>query len=290
MLKKDNTGNGTRAVSGIWLEMIRTVLSRVAPWSERLRVKNLMAALLLLLAVAACGRPLGHDGESPLAGPVMALVADADGDTIPDSLEGTGDFDRDTIPNYQDLDSDGDTIKDAYEAGDADLNTPPKDHDGDGDPDYLDLDSDNDTIPDKVEAGDTDGSTPPINTDNDALPDFLDPDSDDDGVPDKVEAGDADPATPPVDTDGDGLPDYRDSDSDNDGIPDGIDNCRLAPNPGQKDTNGNHIGDACDPHLVTFGGSCAVGGRPGRSAWLLAILFAAILLIFRRRSRERRPS
>jgi hypothetical protein len=86
---------------------------------------------------------------------------DADGDTIPDQIEGEGDFDGDTIPNYLDLDSDGDTIQDAEEAGDDDLCTPPANTDwgydssgnptGDDNPDFLDADSDNDGLSDERE-------------------------------------------------------------------------------------------------------------------------------------------
>ncbi|MFO0727445.1 MAG: Ig-like domain-containing protein [Myxococcota bacterium] len=137
-------------------------------------------------------------------------VADADGDGIPDDVEGTGDADNDGIPNFQDPDSDGDTISDA------------------------------------VEAGDHDPRTPPVDTDNDGTPDYLDTDADGDGVLDANEAGDADLVTPPIDTDHDGAPDYVDTDSDNDGVPDRTDNCRLITNADQADANSNGIGDACE--------------------------------------------
>ncbi len=121
---------------------------------------------------------------------------DADGDGIPDDVEGAGDADGDGTPNFQDTDADGDGIPDEVEgAGDAD---------GDGTPNYLDTDADGDGIPDSVEGtGDADG---------DSTPNYLDTDSDGDGIPDNVEgAGDAD---------GDHTPDYLDADSDNDRIPD----------------------------------------------------------------------
>jgi hypothetical protein len=43
------------------------------------------------------------------------ILGDADGDGIPDSVEGTGDADGDGTPNYLDLDSDNDGVSDATE-------------------------------------------------------------------------------------------------------------------------------------------------------------------------------
>lgn len=85
-------------------------------------------------------------------------IADADGDGIPDSVEGDGDPDGDTIPNRLDTDSDGDGILDATEGtGDQDF---------DGTPNYLDTDSDGDGATDAAEGtGDADG---------DGLPNYLD--------------------------------------------------------------------------------------------------------------------
>lgn len=68
---------------------------------------------------------------------------DADGDGIPDAVEGDGDADGDGLPDFLDLDADGDGIPDETEGAD--------DTDGDGIPDYLDLDADGDGIPDAVE-------------------------------------------------------------------------------------------------------------------------------------------
>jgi len=73
-------------------------------------------------------------------------IPDADGDGIPDSVEGAADPDGDSLPNFLDPDSDGDGLLDTVEAGADPAN--PADTDGDGTPDYLDLDSDNDGIPD----------------------------------------------------------------------------------------------------------------------------------------------
>lgn len=96
---------------------------------------------------------------------------DSDRDGILDSIEGTGDPDRDGLPNYLDPDSDGDGILDLIEgAGDTD---------GDLIPDFLDLDSDGDGISDEDEgAGDVDG---------DDIPNFRDLDSDGDTLSDRDE-------------------------------------------------------------------------------------------------------
>jgi hypothetical protein len=61
---------------------------------------------------------------------------DADGDTIPDNLEGSDDVDGDNLPNFQDPDSDGDGMLDQNEVGPDPSN--PLDRDNDGIPDYLD--------------------------------------------------------------------------------------------------------------------------------------------------------
>ncbi len=123
---------------------------------------------------------------------------DADNDTIPDSVELTGDVDLDGIPNYRDPDSDGDGFPDSVEGT--------GDPDGDNIPNYLDSDSDGDGIFDFVEgAGDFDG---------DGKPNYLDIDADNDGLLDVFETT--------ADTDGDGHRNFLDLDSDNDGIPDTV--------------------------------------------------------------------
>jgi ELWxxDGT repeat protein len=68
---------------------------------------------------------------------------DADGDGIPDLVEGDTDPDGDGIPSYADLDSDNDGLPDAFEGG-ADI-------DGDGVINAQDLDSDGDGLYDVVE-------------------------------------------------------------------------------------------------------------------------------------------
>ena len=82
---------------------------------------------------------------------------DADGDKIPDDVEGCKgqDEDADKSPNYVDPDADGDKVPDSVEAGPDPKK--PVDTDGDGKPDYLDQDSDNDGVPDGKEDLNADG-------------------------------------------------------------------------------------------------------------------------------------
>jgi hypothetical protein len=145
---------------------------------------------------------------------------DADGDTIPDSYEGTGDTDGDGTPDVSDQESDDDLISDYVEGiGDPD---------GDGIPNYLDDDSDGDGMADIDEgAGDADG---------DGIPDFLDPDGDGDGIDDAQELAVGldphDPTDAALDQDGDGLTAADEvniyhtlpgnPDSDGDGLNDGV--------------------------------------------------------------------
>ncbi|MCO4769591.1 MAG: hypothetical protein KDA24_06125 [Deltaproteobacteria bacterium] len=127
------------------------------------------------------------------------VEGDADGDGIPDEVEGDGDADGDGIPNYLDPDSDGDGIPDAMEGYD--------DTDGDGVPDYLDTDAD-----------------------GDGTPDGEDDDVDGDGISNEDEGT--------GDSDGDGIPDANDTDSDNDGVPDD-EEVAAGTDPGSSDTDGD---------------------------------------------------
>ncbi|WP_010520695.1 T9SS type B sorting domain-containing protein [Aquimarina agarivorans] len=124
------------------------------------------------------------------------------------------DFDRDGIPNSEDLDSDNDGIYDIVENNEA-----AKDADGDG---RVDTQSDSGTI------------TTIVNSDSDSNPDYLDVDSDNDGIIDHVEAMETANYIAPSGSDGDfnGVDDSYDSngtpvvlaDSDTDGTPDYLDN------------------------------------------------------------------
>ena len=85
---------------------------------------------------------------------------DADGDGIPNGVEGCGDSDGDSIPDCLDLDTDGDGFLDKDECPAL----PCRDTDGDGIPDFLDIDSDNDGLIDMEEKQ---HGTDPCNIDTD---------------------------------------------------------------------------------------------------------------------------
>ena len=128
------------------------------------------AVVIALLVSVACSAPGGprRDGGAPRTdasmgdndaggtprfdgGPVTGPCdgPDADGDGIPDALEGPGDPDMDGLGSSMDPDSDGDGIPDSTERGGR---CPPVDSDADLFPDFLDTDSDNDGLTDAEEA------------------------------------------------------------------------------------------------------------------------------------------
>jgi len=159
-------------------------------------------------------------GNPPVVNPDG--VASGAGVTPPDS-------DGDGVPDYRDVDSDNDSIRDLVEAGRADL-------DGDGMIGIIDgfSDADANGFDDNSVIRDV-GDLP--NSDTDTVPDYRDIDSDDDGVTDLVEVGGTDSnddgmidgfndnngdglddvvaliISPLPDGDGDGLADYRDTDT-----------------------------------------------------------------------------
>ena len=168
------------------------------------------------------------------------LDLDSDGDTIRDDHDGATDVDGDGVPNFLDLDSDGDGLSDMLEAGDTNLNTPPRNVDFDAFPDFLDVDSDNDRIAD-VHEGIAD-------TDMDGIPDRHDIDSDNDSILDDFEGGDTSTTTLPIDTDLDMIPDFRDTDSDNDTILDIVEGTLdpdgdMNPNFRDRDSDGDTVTD-----------------------------------------------
>ena len=99
------------------------------------------------------GRDSGGDGFTwPDTLPTTCTSGkDTDGDTIPDDVEGCKgeDADGDKLPNFNDVDSDDDGIKDSIEAGPDPSH--PLDSDKDGTPDFLDTDSDDDGVSDDKE-------------------------------------------------------------------------------------------------------------------------------------------
>ncbi len=220
-----------------------------------------MSLLVLLLSCISGEAPLSETGNGPTALP------DADGDGIPDALEGDEDPDGDGLSNFEDDDSDGDCLTDALERGDLGEGVV-RDSDGDGTPDFLDTDSDDNDLDDGTEAGDCDdpldsdgdGETDPTDFDDDSdtildvdeglldhdydgADNRVDLDSDDDCLIDQLEAGDDDLASEPWDSDGDGKPDFLDTDSDDDGVDDidEVDTCNG------DDLDGDGVLDHVDP-------------------------------------------
>ncbi|MFH6604819.1 gliding motility-associated C-terminal domain-containing protein [Maribacter algicola] len=220
------------------------------------------------------------------------LDIDSDDDGILDNVEAQGWADY-IAPSG--VDANGNGLDDAYEFPSGNGLTP-IDSDGGGIPDYLDIDSDIDGIRDNIEGqtfigyvapsgldananglddayeGSYGFGIDPINTDSDLYPDYRDFDSDGDGIKDKVEAQTSEGYVPPIgdsnendiddayenglnpiDTDGDSVPDYRDLDADNDGILDNLESqpydSYIAPTGSDNDQNGldDIYADGIDP-------------------------------------------
>ncbi|CAM3893039.1 invasin domain 3-containing protein [Aquirufa aurantiipilula] len=165
------------------------------------------------------------------------LDLDSDNDCIRDGVEGGADWDLDKLANFRDTDSDGDGILDIVEVGDC---AKPWDTDGDGLKNFEDTDSDGDGIPDAVEAGKD--LSKPVDTDGDGIPDMLELDADNDTIPDKVEVGGD--VWKPLDSDKDGKYDFQDTDSDNDTV---LDKMEVGPNPNMpRDTDKDGLADFRD--------------------------------------------
>lgn len=180
-----------------------------------MRTRLMGIALVVIGAIGATGGGAGcgpgGGKEAPDAGPQP--IADADGDGISDAHEGAAamvDTDKDGTPDFRDLDSDGDSIRDLVEAGDGDVATAPLDSDKDGTPDFRDLDSDGNDRDDFLEGAE--------DLDGDGVGNFADLDNDGDAIEDIAELG-PNPSVA-VDTDNDGTPDLHDLDSDGDAIAD----------------------------------------------------------------------
>jgi predicted outer membrane repeat protein len=162
-------------------------------------------------------------------GLIDALDTDDDGDGLPSSFEGVGDWDGDGVADAIDDDDDGDGIPTAEERGvdvndDGVLSSDEAGLDGDGDGLPDPFDGDEDGTPDDRDDDDNDG--PFGDLDGDGLGNLFEKsspylnersaDSDIDGVPDGVEAGpDAEFLQ---DADADGSPDVGDADDDGDSL------------------------------------------------------------------------
>ncbi len=204
------------------------------------------------------GTPITGGGGSGGTGGVSLCPPDADGDSIPDDVEGKSknlDTDGDGTPDYLDTDSDGDSMPDAVE-GQTPSNgcNAPQNSDGLDSPDFQDKDSDNNGLSDRNEvypsgaAFDPNAAAPnPADTDGDGIPDYADADNDGDSLPDKDELF----GGTLVDTDGDGLPDLDDTDSDDDTIGDAFEGQLDPENDGlpafrDLDSDNDGLPDACE--------------------------------------------
>jgi large repetitive protein len=218
-------------------------------------------------------------------------IVDADGDGLSDIVDPTnsgtklavGDFDKDGIANYLDIDSDNDSLVDVIEAGGTDSNNDGRigagaitdannngwedtveggsalakpNTDNQGGDNYLDLDSDADGIPDVLEIQVAGGAWDP---DNDGFRGTgVAPDTDQDGWADAADPDNGGTVPPNADRDADSKRNYVDIDSDDDGITDLIEGqptigFRL---PANADADGDGIDNAYD---VNFAGGIACG-------------------------------
>jgi len=233
--------------------------------------------------------PLTNPYDKDSDGIPNHLDIDSDGDGILDNIEGQSSSNY-IAPSGIDANNNG--LDDAYEndgkLGIEPINTD-RYNGGNGFlPDYLDVDSDIDGIRDNVEAqsfkdyvgpSGTDSNANglddayegaygfgiiPLDSDEDGIPDYRDFDSDNDGIKDKVEAQTSEGYIPPsddkncndiddayedglnpIDTDSDSIPDYRDIDSDNDGILDNVESQTIQDYvaPSGIDDNGDGMDD-----------------------------------------------
>jgi gliding motility-associated-like protein len=210
--------------------------------------------------------------------PLTATGADTNSDGRTDSYV-QDNLDKDSRPNYLDIDSDSDGIIDFIEAGftDSDNNGVPDgavgidgwsdavdilsliglpNSDSHGNEDYLDTDADNDGIPDIIEGQTTAGYIVFAATDTDA--DGLDNAFDNN---DAAYGGNINNGIQPVNSDGIDNADFKDTDSDNDGDLDRLEGWDTdgnglingtEKNPGTLDSEGDGLLDNYDADDVNI--------------------------------------
>ena len=189
------------------------------------------------------------------------LDPDADGDGVPDLIEGH-DADAngiaDTTPTPADADGDGlddafDTVAGPGPGNATGSNSPLQNSDGANNRDWRDADDDDDGTATAGEDGNSNGNFADDDADGDGKPDYLESsvdDNDGDGVSDQDDPADGDPCAPSqfgsgctTDTDGDGDPDSVEgetTDTDGDGSPDYLESSIA-------DADGDGTNDELDP-------------------------------------------
>ena len=170
------------------------------------------------------------------------LDMDSDGDGISDITEAKGTFDTDGIANG--IDTDGDGVNDGADGitGPGAKGVTLQDNDADGKPNPYDIDSDNDGITDNVEGQPTCSEVQPSGQDDDG-----------DGIENVYDAYNniclpKGGGITPYDKDFDGIPDIYDLDTDNDGVPDVNEGSGIAGNfvTNFADTDGDGLIDQFD--------------------------------------------
>ncbi|MEL7447874.1 MAG: OmpA family protein [Pseudomonadota bacterium] len=180
------------------------------------------------------------------------LDTDADGDNVPDAVEGH-DADGDGVADISIIsiltDSDGDGLNDVFDTvagpapGNANgSNSPLQNSDGADARDWRDADDDNDGTNTVDEDTNTNNDPRDDDADGDGTPDYLESDAtdaDSDGTPDQNDPNDADVCVPST------LAPGCTADSDGDGIADPIE-VGLGTDPFTADTDGDGIDDGTE--------------------------------------------
>jgi uncharacterized repeat protein (TIGR01451 family)/CSLREA domain-containing protein len=202
-------------------------------------------------------RPQDGNGDSSARCDIGAyeaesIVADSDGDGIPDALDNCP-----TTPNPDQLDTDGDGVGDACDNCPGTANPGQEDADGDGVGNGCDNCA--------------------------ATPNPAQDDVDGDGVGDACDNCPARANGDQADADGDGRGDVCDNcpstansdqaDADGDGRGDACDNCPAIANPDQADADNDGVGNRCEPPADLRGFKLATS-QPTRNRTLTYILTA----------------